>query len=424
MSYVGKIVDTDGSTGLIGSTLYGTCATAADTVAKVGTLTDFDTLIDGVTVHIKFTYSNTATDPTLNINGTGAKRIYKNGTTSVGKTVATSWAAGSVVSLTYDGSAWQMNDHTDDTNTTYSAGTGLTLSSTTFNHSNSITAGTAKGDDSKTLTFGGTFAIPTVTYDAQGHITGKGTTTMTMPSNPNTDTKVTSTANHYTPATVSGQDKTASATGATAAWSIDVVKGVTLNTDGKGHVTGLSVTSGKIPSNPNTDTKVNVTLATTTKAYLLGTSTTPTATAQAVTSVADTGVYLDTTAGTLCGTSLQASSTVCANTAGNSASGGLSLYSTNPDSYGVIFRGTSQKGKHGYVQDDWATYFTMTENTASSTWRGWIFRDNTNGSIASIDGRGHAVFNGSVTVGGNTTNTSGCRMEYNSSTQSLDFVFV
>lgn len=66
----------------------------------------------------------------------------------------------------------------------------------------------------------------------------------------NTDTKVTSSDNHYTPATASGSDKTASASGATAAWSIDVVKGVTLNTDGKGHVTGISVTSGKIPANP------------------------------------------------------------------------------------------------------------------------------------------------------------------------------
>ena len=72
---------------------------------------------------------------------------------------------------------------------TYSAGTGLSLSGTTFNHSNSVTAGTAQGDASKTLTFGGTFTIPTVTYDAQGHVTGKGTTTMTMPANPNTDTK-------------------------------------------------------------------------------------------------------------------------------------------------------------------------------------------------------------------------------------------
>jgi hypothetical protein len=65
-----------------------------------------------------------------------------------------------------------------------------------------------------------------------------------------TDTKVTSSANHYTPATVSGQDKSDSASGAAEAWGIDVVTGVTLNTDGKGHVTGISVTSGKIPENP------------------------------------------------------------------------------------------------------------------------------------------------------------------------------
>ena len=68
------------------------------------------------------------------------------------------------------------------TNTTYSAGTGLTLASgNKFNHTNSVTAGTASGSATKTLTFGDTFTIPTVTYDAQGHITGKGTTTMTMP---------------------------------------------------------------------------------------------------------------------------------------------------------------------------------------------------------------------------------------------------
>ena len=83
---------------------------------------------------------------------------------------------------------------TQDNNTTYSAGTGLSLSGTTFNHKNSVTAATAQGDASKTLTFGGTFTIPIITYDAQGHITSKGTTTMTMPANPNVDTKVTQTA--------------------------------------------------------------------------------------------------------------------------------------------------------------------------------------------------------------------------------------
>lgn len=57
----------------------------------------------------------------------------------------------------------------------------------------------------------------------------------------------------------------------------------------------------------NTNTKVNVTLGTTTKAYLLGTSTTPTSSAQAVTSIADTGVYLGTTAGSLYATTFYGS---------------------------------------------------------------------------------------------------------------------
>ena len=67
-------------------------------------------------------------------------------------------------------------------NTTYKAGTGLELSTdNTFNHSNSITAGTAKGSDTKTLAYAGTFTIPSITYDSEGHITNTGTTTMTMP---------------------------------------------------------------------------------------------------------------------------------------------------------------------------------------------------------------------------------------------------
>lgn len=75
------------------------------------------------------------------------------------------------------------------TDTKYTGGTGLTLSGTTFNHTNSVTAGTAsEGGVARTLGFGGTFNIPSVTYDAQGHITGKGSIALTMPANPNTDT--------------------------------------------------------------------------------------------------------------------------------------------------------------------------------------------------------------------------------------------
>lgn len=167
---------------------YGTCSTAAGTAAKVVSCSNF-ALITGSEITVKFTTTNTAANPTLNVNSTGAKAIYYRGSAiSAGYL-----AANRTYTFRYNGSQYELVGDLN-TNTTYSAGTGLSLSGTTFNHSNSVTAGTAKGDDSKTLGFGSTFAIPTVTYDAQGHITGKGTTTMTMPANPNVDTKVTQAA--------------------------------------------------------------------------------------------------------------------------------------------------------------------------------------------------------------------------------------
>jgi hypothetical protein len=97
-----------------------------------------------------------------------------------------------------------------------------------------------------------------------GQIKSSGyTINKSVPSNAvftDTDTKVTSVSNHYAPAEDSNAKLTASASGATAAWSIDVVKGITLKRDAKGHVVGISVTSGKIPANPNTDEKVKTNL--------------------------------------------------------------------------------------------------------------------------------------------------------------------
>lgn len=55
----------------------------------------------------------------------------------------------------------------------------------------------------------------------------------------------------------------------------------------------------KLPASDNTDTKQNIVLATTTKAYLTGVTTAPTSTTAAMTGVGDTGVYLTSTAGEL-----------------------------------------------------------------------------------------------------------------------------
>ena len=111
MSYVGQVT-AGGATHSVGSTLYGTCATAAATAAKVVTCADFDKLITGVTIKVKFTNTNTVANPTLNVNGTGAKNIYRYGTTAPSTSVQTSWYAGAVISFTYDGTYWMMDDWT------------------------------------------------------------------------------------------------------------------------------------------------------------------------------------------------------------------------------------------------------------------------------------------------------------------------
>ena len=113
-----------------------------------------------------------------------------------------------------------------------------------------------QGTDASTFSANATSAVTLNIKQGGATTVTAGTNEITISS---TDQSVTASSNHYTPSTASGQDKTASASGATAAWSIDVVKGVTLNTDGKGHVTGLSVTSGKIPAQP---TVPDITVAT------------------------------------------------------------------------------------------------------------------------------------------------------------------
>lgn len=70
-----------------------------------------------------------------------------------------------------------------DTDTTYSAGTGLSLSGTTFNHSNSVTAKTTFSQNATLAPgYAGTFKVYEPKYDAQGHITGVRESTVTMPS--------------------------------------------------------------------------------------------------------------------------------------------------------------------------------------------------------------------------------------------------
>lgn len=109
MSFVGKI-EANEDLFPVATSLYGTCTTPAATAAKVVTLAEYDALMEGSSVRVKFTYSNTADEPTLNVNGTGALPIYQYGINPPGKDVPTSWAANSIITFTYDGDAWMMED--------------------------------------------------------------------------------------------------------------------------------------------------------------------------------------------------------------------------------------------------------------------------------------------------------------------------
>ena len=71
---------------------------------------------------------------------------------------------------------------------TISASGGIKIESGDIKHTNQVTAGTADGGTGA-KEFGGTIDIPSVTYDAQGHITGKDKTTVTLPSNDATTSK-------------------------------------------------------------------------------------------------------------------------------------------------------------------------------------------------------------------------------------------
>ena len=92
-----------GTAGKDGQMLYATCDTAAGTVAKVASLAAGTlSLKAGATVAVKFTYANTASSPTLNIAGTGAKAMYIQGVRDV------YWTDGATVTFTYDGTNWRV----------------------------------------------------------------------------------------------------------------------------------------------------------------------------------------------------------------------------------------------------------------------------------------------------------------------------
>lgn len=145
--------------------VYATCSTASATAAKVAVCTGFK-LTTGAAVLVKFSNTNSAASPTLNVNSTGAKPIVAYGTTAI---QAYAWKAGQAVMVVYDGTSWvalvqswatttyygitKLSSSTSSTSTTLAATASAVKAAYDRNSWNSITLTNALG-----LAYGGTGA--------------------------------------------------------------------------------------------------------------------------------------------------------------------------------------------------------------------------------------------------------------------------
>lgn len=101
-----QTIKQDGVTGATANR-YAICSSTASTVQKTATITTGTfTLEAGARVTVNFTNKNTATLPSLNINGTGNKQIYHNGSMlGVGTNISLLYGACDFV---YDGTYWLL----------------------------------------------------------------------------------------------------------------------------------------------------------------------------------------------------------------------------------------------------------------------------------------------------------------------------
>ena len=101
---------------------YGTCSTAAATAAKVITISGNTNwkLAAGSMITVKFTNTNTAQNPTFNVNSTGAKSVWYNTALITTGSLAYAGTANRPMNFVYDGTQYVFIGWSVDSNTTYS----------------------------------------------------------------------------------------------------------------------------------------------------------------------------------------------------------------------------------------------------------------------------------------------------------------
>lgn len=133
---------------------YGECNSAAATAEKAVTCAGF-TKQAGAFVIVTFTETNTADNPTLNVNNTGAAAIYYQGA-AIPKSQL---APGKFRLFIYDGTYYEF---VGDINTTHNAFTGATDST---NGKKGLVIAPAAGEQDAFLKGDGTWGYPEITSD-------------------------------------------------------------------------------------------------------------------------------------------------------------------------------------------------------------------------------------------------------------------
>ena len=87
------------------TTWYGTCSTSG--AAKDVTCEGY-VLESGAMISVLFTQANSAGQPTLNVNGTGAKALYVGNTNTFSDTNPLKWRAYTLVTVVYDGTHYRL----------------------------------------------------------------------------------------------------------------------------------------------------------------------------------------------------------------------------------------------------------------------------------------------------------------------------
>lgn len=111
------LTPSSGTAQSIVATYYATCSTAAATSKKEVTVDSSFSLESGARIVVYMTNSNTVSNPTLSVNGGTAHAIRRYGTTAAGTSAAAGWNTGQMLSMTYSGSYWYIENWN---NTTYS----------------------------------------------------------------------------------------------------------------------------------------------------------------------------------------------------------------------------------------------------------------------------------------------------------------